>query len=397
MAITIKTPRQVAQEYLDNLKALRPEVNINQTDSDWWIRSRVVGGLLAGAYGDLNRVSNDAFPQTARREAVDKHLQTWFGAGLRAAQPAEGSVTVIGTIGSTIPSGTQLTHAETGNLYSTNTTASLSSTAGDFPVTSIASGADQNLITGTPLAFSSPPAGITTAATVAAPGILDGRDEETTSAGAERVLTRIRNPSRGGTAADYAIWALAADVSVVSAAVNRHAYGLGTVQVIITAGTSDIDAAIDAGDPVVIAPSPATKAAVLAYIEGMNPICDVAYVDGATEVAIDLTATITWITGDHDTVVSGTTETQGELLIKEISRALYKMPIGGRDVAGVKEIRASEIEGAIDYYLGGGQYGVGLKYQIVGDRAIALSGGTPNVTIAATEAATPGTITIVDV
>jgi len=264
-------------------------------------------------------------------------------------------------------------------------------------VTSIAAGADQNLITGTPVSFSSPPAGVTAAATVASPGILDGRDEETTSAGAERVLARIRNPSRGGTEADYQSWALAADVSVVSASINRHAYGLGTVQIIIAAGTSDIDAAIDAGDPVVITPSAQTKADVLEYIEGMNPICDVAYVDGPTEVTVDVNATIAWIAGDKDTVVSGTTDTQGELLTKEITRALYKMPIGGRDVAGTKRVRAAEIEAAIDYYLGGGAYGVGLKYQLIGDRQITLTGGASTVTLAADEAATPGTITITDV
>lgn len=394
MAITVKTPRQVAQEYLDNLKALKPEVNIDQTDSDWWIKGRVFGGVLAGVYADLSKVSNDAFPQTARREAVDKHLQVYFGSGLRTAGPAVGSVLVSGATGSTVPANTQFVHTPSAQVYVATQTITLSATTGLVPVQSVASGQAQNLLTNTSLVVSSPPAGIALSATVVSPGLTDGRDDESTNDGANRVLSRIRNPSRGGTASDYEGWAIASDPRVVTARANRHAYGLGTVQVIISAGTNDIDSAIDQGLPIVVQPSSALKEIVRAYIDGLNPITDVVYVDGPTEVTINVNCKVAFVTGTKDTVLQGAGVTQGQLVEREIRRAIYKTPVGGRLVGSVSQLRAADIEEAIDYNLSAQPYTIGVKYQIVGDRQITLTGGTPNITLLNSQVAVPGTITI---
>ena len=47
MAIVYKTPSEVGDQFLLLVKNLKPSVNINQTDSDWWVRSRAVGGVVA--------------------------------------------------------------------------------------------------------------------------------------------------------------------------------------------------------------------------------------------------------------------------------------------------------------------------------------------------------------
>lgn len=393
MAIIIKTPRQVAQEYLDNLKAARPEINTDQTDTDWWIRSRVIGGVVSGVYADLNRVSNDAFPQSARREAIDKHLTVYFGSGLRSATAAVGSLSVTGTMGTVIPANTIFIHETTTNQYASTENIILAGATGEVPVQSINTGQDQNLLTSTALVFQSPIVNITNAAIVLTPGLTDGADDESTQAGANRVLSRIRAPARGGTEADYQNWAIAADNSVVSATVNRHIYGLGTIQLVITAGTNDIDDAIDNDLPIVVVPSAPLKEIVREYVEALNPICDVVYVDAPSEIAIDVTVECTFDSGDKDTIVpdAGATITQGDLVVREVKRALYKTPIGGSVVNGVAAVRVIDIETQIDLNLSSLD---GIKYQIVGDRKVTISGGTPNLTIATDEIAVPGTITI---
>lgn len=397
MAIVIKTPRQVAQEFLDNLKALRPEINTDQTDSDWWIRSRVIGGVIGGVYADLSRVSNDAFPQSARREAVDRHLQVYFGSGLRPAQPAVGNVGVTGNAsGITVNVNTQFIHPATSQTYISTETVILQSVTGSIPVQSVTAGADQNLNTGTTLTISAPPGGLNSASVILSPGLTDGADVETTEAGAARVLAQIRNPSRGGTETDYANWAVASDVRVIGAVVNRHVYGLGTVQVIISAGTNAIDDAVDNDLPIVVQPSEELKEIVHDYIDAINPVCDAVYIDGPTELAIDVTCKVAFVAGNKDTLVENTTITQGHLVVREIQRALYKTPIGGRVINGVAALRAADIEEQIDYNLSSAPYAVGLKYQIVGDRQVTISGGNPNLTLGVTQAAVPGTITIED-
>jgi uncharacterized phage protein gp47/JayE len=396
MSIVIKTPRQAAQEYLDWLKGLRPEVNTDQTDSDWWIRSRVVGGVAAGIYADLNRVSNDAFPQSARREAIDKHLQVWFGTGLRDATYANGNLGITGTIGATVIANTQFIHTPTAKVYVATETVVLDAVTGTVAVQSVNRGQDQNLLPDTELVLSTPIAGVNSTALAISPGVTDGRNEESTQEGAERVLARIRNPTRGGTEADYQVWALSADSRVISVRINRFVYGLGTVQAVISAGTSDIDQAIDNDESIVVQPSEALKTAVLEYVDQLNPITDVLYVDGPVEKTFDVNASVAFMSGDKDTIVPDASVSQGKLVEREIIRALYKTPIGGRDVNGVSAVRAADIEEQIDFNLSASPYTVGVRYQIVGDRQIEIVGGTPNGTLASNEVAVPGTITITD-
>ena len=396
MGINIKTPSQVAQEYLDNLKVLRPEVNTAQTDSEWWVRSRVIGGLLSGVYADINRVSNDAFPQSARRESVDKHLQVQFGSGLRQPTSAIGFALVSATAsGAVVAVNTQFVHELSGQSYGVTETITLSAVTGNIPIRSFGTGQVQNLVTGTTLKILGGPVGLSTTATVIDPGLTDARDAETTQDGALRVLQKIRNPSRGGTSTDYVNWAVAADARVLSCVVNRFPYGLGSVGLVISAGTNDIDAAIDADLPVIVTPSSELKEIVRQYVEALNPICDLVYVDGPTETSINVTAKIAFTSGTKDTVVTGTGgKTQGQLVIREIRRAIYKTPIGGREINGVKALRISDIEEQIDAKLSSSPYTVGTAWQFVGDRQVTASGGTPNVSMDVGDVAVPGTITI---
>lgn len=396
MSITIRTPAELADEYLANLKALRPEVNIDQEDSDWWIRSRVVGGVSSGVSSDISRVSNDCFPQSARREALEQHLITYFGSGFLPATNSVGTVEVAGASGTAVPAGTRFKHSSTSNEYvSTDDFVVESGGTVSISVESTVTGQDQNLLTGTELEVQSPPAGITATATVESPGLSDGRDEESDTQAAQRILQRIRNPVRGGTEADYITWARNADASVVQAKVLRHAYGLGSVLVLVSAGTSDIDAAIDGDDAIVITPTAELLETVRTYIDGYNPITDAVYTAAPNEIPIDVDVTVTFESGDETTIVASAGATQGELVEREVRRAIYKTPVGGRTIGANGYVLASDIEAYIDLNLAYGNVGVGLKYQIVTDRQVDdLSATGANRMILSNEVAVPGNITL---
>ncbi len=397
MALDYKTPDQIAEQYLLTLKTLKPEVNTAQTDSDWWVRAHVVGGVFSGVYADQKKISDDVFPQSARREALEKHLELYFNEGFKAATQAVGTVLISGTPGSTFLIGTQLQYGPNGNLYAATESVTLTAATGEVPVQSINAGQAQNLLEGAALSIPSPPAGIANSATVIDGNIGDGRDIETNEQAAARILSQVRTPLAGGKVADYQAFALAADPSVVSANVLRYPFGFGTVGVVITAGTTDIDEALDNGLPIILLPSDALVETVQAYIETQNPITDCATVLAPASVGVDVTVNVRYVSGDSDTILSGQTLSQRELVQREVQRSIYKTPPGGRLLGGSGFVVASEIEETIDINLSAGPKIIGNLVQILSDRQVEnLSATGPNLSLLGNEVALPGTITIVE-
>lgn len=392
-----KTPDEIADQYLLYLKGLKPEVNTAQTDSDWWIRSRVVGGVVAGVYADQLKISNDAFPQSARREALERHLFTWFGEGFRQPTQAVGNVLVTAAAtGAIVDAGRQFSYNPNGNIYAASQTVNLGdAVTGIVPVTSIETGQDQNLLEGTELTLPSPPAGISSTAVVYGGPISDGRNVESNPEAAARILAAIRTPLAGGKVSDYQQFALAADPSVTSSTIIRYIYGLGTVGVVITAGTTDIDQALENDEPIVLVPSDALVETVQDYIETVNPTTDCAYVLKPATAGIDVTVNVRFSQGDGSTILSGQTLSQSELVEREVKRAIYKTPPGGRKLGASGYVVASEIEEVIDLNLSASPYTIGALAQIVTDRQVEdLSASGANRGILGYEVAVPGVITI---
>lgn len=398
MALDYKTPQQIGDQYLLWLKTLKPEVNIAQTDSDWWIRSRVVGGVFSGLYADQKKISNDPFPQSARREALDKHLFVYFNGTFTQPTQAVGHALVTGASGSIIPQGLSFEYQPNGNLYSATEDVEFGSAAtASVPIQSVVTGQDQNLLEGAPLFIPSPPAGIDSTATVFDGPISDGRNVETNDQASARILRQIRTPLAGGKVADYEAFALAANPSVVSANILRFPFGFGTVAVVITAGTTDIDEAIDQGLPVVRVPSDALVDEVQDYIETQNPTTDCATVIGAASTPIDVTVNVRYFSGDGDTILPGQTLTQRELVEREVGRSLYKLPPGGRKVGSSGFVLASEIEEVLDVNLGAEPYTIGQYAQILTDRQVEdLSATGVNRMILGNQVTVPGTINVVE-
>lgn len=395
MAVEFRTPEEIATQYLTWLKGLKPEVNTDQTDSDWYIRSRVLGGVFSGVYADQRKVAEDAFPQNARHEALENFLQLYFNESFSAATVSQGNVKVTGASGSTVSVGTEFTYEPNGNVYQATEAVTLDSSSGLVAVQSINPGQDQNLLEGAILNISSPPAGIDSSAVVFGGNLSDGRNEETDDEAKTRILNRIRNPLSGGTKTDYEQWATDADPSVNQASAIRYLYGPGSVGVVITAGTTDIDDAVTNGNPVVRLPSSGLIDEVQSYIDARKPLTDCAHVLSPTLKSINVTVKVTYESGDGTTVPNGQTLTQEELVIREVQRAIYKIPPGGRRIGSTGFVLASEIEEVLDFGLSTTPYTEGEFAQILRDRQVEdLSASGVNLIISETELAEPGVITV---
>jgi uncharacterized phage protein gp47/JayE len=397
VAINFKTPEEIAAQYLTWLKGLKPEVNTSQTDSDWWIRAQVIGGVFSGVYADQRKIAEDAFPQNARHEALENFLQLYFNESFKAATQSQGNIKVTGVTGSIIPIGTEFTYTPNGNVYQATESITLSQASGVVAVQSINPGQDQNLLEGAALTISSPPAGIDSTALVYGGNLADGTNEESDDAAKTRILNRIRNPLSGGTKTDYEQWAVESDQSVNQASAIRYIFGPGTVGVVITAGTTDIDDAVTNGDPVVRIPSTGLIESVQEYIDARKPLTDCAHVIAPNLKSVNVIVNVRYETGDGTTIPNGQTLTQEELVVREVKRAIYKVPPGGRRIGSTGFVLASEIEEVIDAGLSTTPYTEGEFAQILRDRQVQdLSASGANLIIAETELAEPGVVTVVD-
>jgi len=395
MALQFKKPSEVSLEYRQRLKALKPEVNVDQTDSDWYIRSLVLGGVISGVYADQSKIADDPFPQSARREAVQKHLFTYFNRDFLAPTQADGFAAVTGTPGSTVPALTEFVYTPNGNVYQASAPIVLVGASGLVPVTSVSSGQEQNLLSNAALTISSPPVGIQPAS-LSFGNIANGKNQESLEEAVQAILTRIRQPPAGGTENDYKTFTREASSSVVDINVLRYIYGLGTLGIVFTAGTTDIDAALNGGVPVVRMPSAALINEVQAYVEAKKVLTDCVYVFGPTEALQNVTVRVRYSSGDHLTIPTGQTLTQQQLVIREVQRAIYKTPPGGRRFGASGFLVLSEIEEVIDLGLSALPYTEGNYTQILLDRqADDLSATGPNRLMLSTEIIVPGTITVV--
>lgn len=398
--MAIKTPTDVTNDYLLELKSLKPETNTDQTDSDWFIRAKVVGGVVAGVYADQRLAANDAFPQRARTDALQKFLEEYFGpdpvqGNFLPATQSEGFVAVSGDPFQVISQGIVLNYTPNGNSYVSVSGVTLgASGTGVIPVQSVAAGQDQNLNSGAVVVFPSPPVGLNSQAVVASGGLADARDPETPTQARARILERIRQPLSVGRESDYIQYAKLADPSVVSASVTRYPFGLGTVGVFITSGTTDIDAAVDNGEAINIIPSDALVDKVQDFLDINSPVTDCVTVFKPVPVAVDVEVEVVFAQGDGDTILSGQSLTQNQLVQREVSRALYKTPVGGRVLGASGFVVASDIEETIDFKLSA-EPTIGGSIPILLDRqCLPLSVSGYNRALLPNETPIPGTIVI---
>lgn len=401
-------PSQIQTRYFQILKSIKPSLNINDQNSDFVIRGKAFSGLVSGLYGDQAKVNNDTYISSARPEALALKGQD-LNLFPQPATAADGpQVELTGTNGTVITPG-QLTflYVPTGVLYTNTTGGTVSGGILDVAVLCSVTGQIGNVLAPDSLQVVSPPSGIGASASIVQ-SIADGSDIETTDSYRARLLSREQNPPAGGNEFDYPNFAFEASPAVRTAFIRRFGRGLGTVDIYITTGTTDIDTAVTNGLSIVRIPSGPLIALVQAYYDSHAPLTDCPVVYAPTEVSPDATVNVDLASGltlssvPSDPINNPLGLTVQQLIQREMGRAIYKFPVGGRLIPGFSNgfVVAADIEEGLDVWLSAvvdpntGQ-AIG-KIPILADRQIQkLDGSNYNLALLANQLPKPGTMTVV--
>lgn len=402
------TPSEIQSQYLTYLQSIKPSINTNDSNSDFVIRGNVFAGLLSGLYGDQAKVDGDTYFSTARPESLSLHGLDLGIAQQQATSATSNGVTITGTNGTIVnPGDLTLLYVSTGIFYTNTTGGTISGGSLIVSIVSNTTGTIGNVTAPDTLQIVSPPSGINTLATLTV-SLADGTDLESTDSYRQRLINRLQQPPAGGNANDYMNFAFAADPSVRTALVRRFGRGLGTVDVYITTGATDIDTAVTQGLPIVRVPGSTLINTVQAYMNQNAPLTDCVGVFGPTEnpqnvtIKVDLAANITLSTVPSDSVNNPLGLTVQQLIVREVGRALYKVPVGGWQIPGFSNgfVVASYIEQNIDFWLSSEtDTATGLPIGIIpvlADRQVQpLNGSQTNMPLSGNVIVAPGTIAVV--
>ena len=401
------SPSDIFSQYTTILKSLRPDINVNDPSSEPIIRGKVLAGLVSGIYADQKKVNDDTYIQDARPEALDRRGAD-LGIPRQPSTPARSpDVLFTGTPGATASVGLTLRYIPTGVLYTLQTAVTLDGSGnGHGTVQANVNGQIGNVTAGDTLQIVSPPPGVSATVTLVQ-ALADGSDIESNDLYKTRLLLRYQRPPAGGNSFDYPAFAFKADPSVRTALIRRFGRGLGTVDVYITTGTTDVDTAITQGLSIVRVPSSTAIANVQAYYNAYAPLTDCAQVFGPTEIPQDVTVRVDLVSGltlssiPADAVYNPLGLTVQQLVIREVARVLYKIPVGGRSLPGFTNgfVVGSDIEHNLDIFLSAVTDSTGQtigKIPILLDRQVGnLDGLNTNRQILANQLVVPGTITVI--
>ena len=285
----------------------------------------------------------------------------------RPAVKATGQVTFIGTPGTVIPAGTQVSTASTeaapAIFFATKTEATIGAGGSvTVDIEAVEAGASGNVAAGTITMLVQPVAGVTGVSNAAA--ATGGLDEENDASLLGRYLAKVRSPGTSGNKADYINWAL-------------EVPGVGGVQVIpLWNGPGTVKVVLLGADK--LPASQAVVDAVKNYIcptaevgEGKAPIGAIVTVVAATAVNINVSATM---------VLTGSKTLVEVTAAFEASLAGYLASIAFASDPTVRYVKIGALlldtEGVLDY------------------TNLLVNGGTGNVTINTGEVAVKGTVTL---
>lgn len=402
------TPTQLQSDYFQILKSIKPSLNINDANSDFVIRGKAFTGFGSGVYGDQEKVNNDTYIKDCRPEALDLHGADLGIARQPATQAIGPQIRVTGTNGTPInPGDLTFIYTPTNVLYTNTTGGVVGGGILDVAIQAEVAGQIGNVATPDTLAVVSPPAGIGNTATLIQ-NVADGSDVESDDSYRARLLSRLQSPPAGGNQTDYPNFAFAADPSVRSAAIRRFGRGLGTVDVYITTGTTDIDTAVTQGLAILRIPSGPTVTAVQAYYDAHVPLTDCAKVYAPVELSVNATLNVELAPGlILSSVPSSATYnplnlTVLQLIKREMGRPLYKYSTGGRALPGRTGgwVVAADIEESLDVWLSAvidPNTGVAIgKLPILVDRQIQpLNSPSYDLQLTGNELSKPGTLTVI--
>ncbi len=403
-------PSEIFETYKQILKSIKPSLNTNDKNSDFIIRGQVVSGIVSGLYGDQAKINNDTFTSTARPEALVLKGAD-LGLTISPATQSTGTlaVTITGPNNTVVAAGDLTFLYGSTNLFYTNTSGgTITGGSLTLSVQCEVAGSLGNIAAPDTLTVVSPPTGVSTTGTIVT-NIAGGSDVESTDSFRSRILARQQNTPSGGNAADYKAWGYLADPSVRSVSVRRFIKGLGTVGVAITTGPTDIDSAVTAGTSVVRIPSATVISNVQAYYDSHAPLtaCTTVFSPSETAfnvtLAVDLAGNNTMSSIPQSATYNPLGLTISQLIIREVTRALLKVPIGGRTRGSSTQgyVFASDIEINLDTWLSAEVDPVsGLSrgfIPVLADRQVfPLNGTSYDAPIDANSLAKAGTVQIIN-
>jgi uncharacterized phage protein gp47/JayE len=404
---TFPTPAQIEAQYLQILKSIKPSININDPNSDFVIRGKALSGLVSGLYGDQSKVNNDTYISSMRPEALDLEGVDLGLTRQPATQAQSPQVRIPGTNGTAITAGAlTLLYLPTNVIYTNTSGGTISGGYLDVSIQATVTGQIGNVQAPDSLKIVSPPSGVQNTATLVQ-SIADGSDQESNDSYRARLLSRKQNTPSGGNQTDYPNFAFAADASVRSALIRRFGRGLGTVDVYITTGTTDIDTAVTNGLSIIRIPSSLVLANVQAYYDAHVPLTDCPAVYAPTEVSVNATVHVELAAGltlssiPADPVYNPLGLTVLQLIQREVGRAMYKLPVGGRIIPslGTGFVTAADIEAGLDTWLSAVKDPVsglvlGKVPCLVDRQCLPLNGAQYDFPLSQNQLAKPGTVTV---
>ncbi|MGZ3687133.1 MAG: baseplate J/gp47 family protein [Bdellovibrionota bacterium] len=286
-----RTQADIEADMLADLDALTG-LKLSQTDvsREEVIKIKQQAIAFSHAYASIDRVADDGFPGSASVQALVDHLAARQMPGREGAQPSVGTIQHTGTIGTVILAGNRVRQKSTGKLFYLLANATIDGTGQILAsYNSVLSGQDQNVdVVDDAFEMVAPQTNIDNACTNTT-RFLDGRDLETPEEMLARIQIHDQNLDTGGNLVAYERFAHEASPAVVSAQAIKTPRGPNTVNTVITSGTTDIVAAVEAGVPVERVPSGDLIALVQAYILTKNPVTDDHLTIAPTEDAFDTT------------------------------------------------------------------------------------------------------------
>lgn len=169
--------------------------------------ARAIAGVAHGLHGHLAWVAEQIIVDQASERFVLRYAGL-FGLSRRPATAAAGSLTVTGS-GGTLPAGTVWIRVADGLTFTTDVeVAPVTSATAAITAATGFEGSAGNLETGTKLQLVSSIVGVDNEATVLAPGLAGGAEQESIQALTLRLLDRIQRPPLGGAPGDHRTWAL---------------------------------------------------------------------------------------------------------------------------------------------------------------------------------------------
>ena len=178
-----------------------------------------------GLYAYIDWVVKQLFPDSSEKSFLERQASIQ-GIYRRDATAATGTLTVTRTDGATIPVGTVFLAADGETRFATTEEPEVDES--EVPVQCMTTGTAGNREAGETYTLASPLSGVSTEATGSE--MAGGTEAESDDSLRERLIYRLQNPPRGGTATDYVAWAMEVP-GVTRAWCFPKELGIGTVTV----------------------------------------------------------------------------------------------------------------------------------------------------------------------